>query len=56
MLYVVAPVGVPSLHSCGGSEERKGYGGDAAATFANAVTPVRAPSAAGLYGRWQGYS
>jgi hypothetical protein len=56
--HVVAPVGVPSVHSCGGAEERNGCGGDAAATFAHAMAPVKAPSAAaaGLYGEWRGYS
>jgi hypothetical protein len=50
--HAVAPVGAPSVYSCGGAEERKGCDGDAAATFAHAVAPVGAPSAAaaGLYG------
>jgi hypothetical protein len=36
----------------------KGCNGDAADTFAHAVAPVGAPSAAaaGLYGEWRGYS
>jgi hypothetical protein len=40
------------------AEERKGCDSDAAATFAHAVAPVGAPSAAatGLYGEWRGYS
>jgi hypothetical protein len=62
LLRVVAPVGAPSVYSCGGAEERKGCGGDAAArggaeerkgcggnaaaSFAHAVAPVGAPSAA----------
>jgi hypothetical protein len=49
---------------CGGGEESKGgdgeeeKDGDTAATFAHAVAPVGAPSAAaaGLYGEWRGYS
>jgi hypothetical protein len=51
-------VGAPSVYSCGGAEERKGCDGDAAATFAHAVAPVGAPSAAAarLYGEWHGYS
>ena len=48
----------------GGVEESKECDGegkvdsDAAATFAHAVAPVGAPSAAatGLYGEWRGYS
>ena len=48
----------PSICSCGGAEEKKGYGFDAAAKFTHAVAPVGAPSAvaAGLYGEWRGYS
>jgi hypothetical protein len=42
----VVPVEAPSVHSCGGAEERKGCDGDAAATFAYAVAPSGAPSAA----------
>jgi hypothetical protein len=55
--HAVAPVGAPSVYSCGGAEERKGCDGDAAATFAHAVAPVGAPSAAaaGLYGECRGY-
>jgi hypothetical protein len=55
--HAVAPVGSPSVYSCGGAEERKGCGGDAAATIAQAVAPVGSPSAAaaGLYGEWRGY-
>jgi len=54
----VAPVGAPSVYSCGGAEERKGCDGDAAATFAQAVASVEAAStaAAGLYGEWRGHS
>jgi hypothetical protein len=46
------------VYSCGGVEEMKGCGGDAAAMFAHAVVPLGAPSAAaaGLYGEWRGYS
>jgi hypothetical protein len=53
---VVAPVGAPSVYSCGGAEERRGCDGDAAGTFARAVEPVGTPSAAvvGLYGEWRG--
>jgi hypothetical protein len=56
--HTVAPVGAPSMYSCGGAEEKIGCDGDAAATFAHAVAPVGAPSAAvvGLYGEWRGYS
>jgi hypothetical protein len=58
LLHVVAPVGAPSVYSCGGAEERKRFDGDVAATFANAVALIGAPSAAaaGLYGEWRGYS
>jgi hypothetical protein len=54
----VAPVGALSVYSCGGAEERKRCGGDAAAMFAHTVAPVGALSAAaaGLYGEWRGYS
>jgi hypothetical protein len=31
--HAVTPVGAPSLHSCADAEKRKGYSGDAAATF-----------------------
>ena len=46
----------PSVYSCGGAEERKGFGSDTAATFAHAVAPVGAPSeaAAGLDGERRG--
>ena len=56
--HAVAPVGAPSVNSCGGAEEKKGCDGDAAATCAHAVAPVGAPSAAaaGLYGECRGYS
>jgi len=56
--HAVAPVGAPSVHSCGGVEKRKGCDDDAAATLSHAVAPVGAPSAAaaGLYGEWRGYS
>jgi hypothetical protein len=56
--HAMAPVGAPSLYSYGGAEERKGCGGDAAATFVDAAAPVRAQSAAaaGLYGEWRVYS
>jgi hypothetical protein len=56
--YAVAPVGAPSLYSCGGAEERRGCDGNAAATFAHAVAPVGAPSAAaaGFNGEWRAYS
>jgi hypothetical protein len=56
--HVVAPVGAPSVCSCGGAEERKECGGDAAATYSHAVAPVGAQSAAaaGLYGEWRRYS
>jgi hypothetical protein len=54
--YAVAPLGAPSVYSCGGAEERKRCDGDAAATFSHAVAPAGAPSAAaaGLYGKWRG--
>jgi hypothetical protein len=39
-------VGAPSINSCGGTEEKKGRNSNAAATFAHAVAPVGAPSAA----------
>ena len=57
-MQVVAPVEAPFVYSCGGAEERKRCNGDAAATFAHAVAPVGAPSAAanGLHGEWRGYS
>jgi hypothetical protein len=56
--HAVAPVGAPSVYSSGAAEERKGFDGDAAASFARAVAPVGAPSAAaaGLYGECRGYS
>jgi hypothetical protein len=56
--HAVAPVGAPSMYSCGGAEEKKGCDGDAAATFAHAVTPVGAQSVtvAGPYGEWRGYN
>jgi hypothetical protein len=52
------------VYCCGGAEESKGgdgeeeKGGVAAAAFAHAVAPVRAPgaAAAGLYDEWRGYS
>ena len=46
-------MGAPSLHKCGGAEERKGCDGDAAATYSHAVAPIGVPSAAaaGLYGK-----
>jgi hypothetical protein len=55
--YAKAPVGAPCVCSFGGTEERKGCDGDSAATFAHAVAPVGASSAAaaGLYGEWPGY-
>jgi len=50
--HAVAPVEAPSVHSRGSAKERKGCGGDSAATFAHAVAAAGAPSAAaaGLYG------
>jgi hypothetical protein len=50
--------GAPSVYSCGGAEERKGFGSDAAATVAQMVVPVGAPSAAaaGLFGQWRDYN
>ena len=56
--HAVAPAGAPSVYSCGGAEERKGRDGDVAATLKHAVAPVEAPNvaAAGLYGKWRGYS
>ena len=47
----------PSVYSCG-AVERKGCGGDAAATFAHAVAPAGAPSAAAawVHGEYWGYS
>ena len=58
LLHAVAPVGAPSVCSCGGAEEKKECDVDAAATFLHAVAPVGAPSAAaaGLYCDWQGHS
>jgi hypothetical protein len=46
------------IYCCGGAEESTGGDGDVAATFANAVALIGAPSAAaaGLYGEWRGYS
>jgi hypothetical protein len=44
--HAVAPVGAPSVLSCGGAKERGRFDGDAAATDAHAVTPVEAQSAA----------
>jgi hypothetical protein len=44
--HAVAPLGAPSVYSCGGAEKRKGCDCDAAANFSYAVVPVRAPSAA----------
>jgi hypothetical protein len=38
--HAVAPVDAPSVYSCGGAKERKGFDGDAAATSAHAVAPV----------------
>jgi hypothetical protein len=45
------------VFSSGEAVERAGCDGDAAASFAHAVVPVGAPSAAvaGLYGDWRGY-
>jgi hypothetical protein len=40
-------VGAPSVHSCGGAEERMGCGGDAAATCTHAVAPVGSASGGG---------
>ena len=56
LTHAVAPMGAPSVHSCGGAD--KGCDGDAAATFSHAVAPVGAPSAAavGLYGERRGHS
>jgi len=42
----VVPVGALSVYSCAGAEERKAFSGEAAPTFAHAVAPVGAPSAA----------
>jgi hypothetical protein len=55
--HAVAPVGAPSAQLCGGVEEKKGYGGDAAAKVSHALASVGAPSAAaaGLYGELKGY-
>jgi hypothetical protein len=49
--HAVAPVEAPSVQSCSGAEERKGFDGDAAATFAQAVAPAGSLSSAavGLY-------
>ena len=56
--HAVAPVGAPSVHSCGGAEERKRCDGDAVTSFAHAVAPVGAPGAAavGLYGEGRSYN
>ena len=45
-------MGALIVYLCGGAEERKRLDGDVAATFAHAVAPVGAPSAAAarLYG------
>jgi hypothetical protein len=52
LLHAVAPVGAPSVCTCGGAKERKGCESDAASTLAHAVAPVGMPSAAAarLYG------
>jgi hypothetical protein len=55
LTHAVAPVGAPSVYSCGGAEDIKGCGSDAVATSAHGLAPVGAPSAAagGLYGEWR---
>jgi hypothetical protein len=35
LLHAVAPIGAPSVYSCGSAEETKGCDGSAAATFAH---------------------
>jgi hypothetical protein len=45
--HAVAPVGAPSMYSCGGAEERKGCDDDAAATYAHAVAPVESAERGG---------
>jgi hypothetical protein len=46
------------MHSCGGTEEKGKYNGDAAAMLAHAAASLGAPiaKAAELYCEWRGYS